>query len=528
MAKKMSAKKKRTIVILSIMGVLIIGAVLFMALKPDEKLTVDTVKVQKETINETLDTTGTVAAGSQETFSLPSGVKVLSVNIKEGDTVKAGQVLATFDIASLNEALTAKKAAYERAQSAYDNAVANAGDKGKVAALKKQIADLEAQIKELEAKAGTTAATTTKPAAKTEKKESVKVSDSLVKRFIRIAKLFGVEYSEKTAKAILTNMLSSGSSTGDIGSMLDNLSQIFSMSGSFDMSAFSGMTDSSTLMSAKINLVQLKAQLASMELQSDETYLSGFKTVASKTKESYEKTLEQVNSMKNGWVAAKNGVVSEVSISADGEKENTSAPDVDISSVLSAVTSGGDVNSMLTSFLNSGSKAAIKVLYYPLVADISLSKYDVLNVELNQDVIIKTANDTLLDGKVSYVSPVASSSGGLNIGNIMGGGTGSSTTIPAQITINGADRSVIVGVDVNVSIITDTKENATVVPVEAICIENEDVFIYALEDGKAVKKIVELGISNDTYYEVISGVSVGDVLIKNTTGLKDGIKVEVK
>lgn len=528
MAKKMSAKKKRTIIIVSVLAVLVIAGVLFAVLKPDEKLKVDTVKVQKETINETLDTTGTVSAGSQETFTLPSGVKVLSVNVKEGDTVKAGQVLATFDTASLDEALLTKKAAYEKAQSAYQNAASNAAQKGKVADLKKQISDLEKQIAELESKSetSTTAATQAKP--KTEKKETVKISDSLVKRFMRISKLLGVEYSEDMARKILTGMLSAGSSSGDISSMLDNLGQISSMSGSFDMSAFTGMTDSSALMSAKMNLVQLKAQLAALELQSDETYVSTFKNIAEKTKESYESTLAQVNTMKGGWVAAKNGIVSEVNISADGKAETAdTAPSVDIGSVLSAVTSGGDVTSLLSSFLNTG-KAAIKVLYYPLVADISLSKYDVLDVELNQDVIIKTASDKLLDGKVSYVSPVASNSSGLNINSIMGGGSGSSTTIPAQVTINGADRSVIVGVDVNVSIITDTKENATVVPVEAICIENEDVFVYALEDGKAVKKTVELGISNDTYYEVLSGVNFNDVLIKNTSGLKDGVKVEVK
>lgn len=530
MAKKMTKKKKRTIIIAAVAAVLAIAAVLYFVLKPDEKVKIETVEVSRETINETLDTTGTVSAGAQDVFTLPNGVKILSLNVKEGDTVKAGQLIATFDTSSLDETLSQKKMAYDKAQAAYVNAAANSkGNGGQVAELKKQIAELEKEVADIEAKTEkATSTTTTAAPQKTEpKKEPVKISDSLVKRFSRLSKLFGVEYSEDMARTILTNMLSAGSSTNDISSMLDNLGQLSSMSGSFDMSAFSGMTGSTNLISAQANLVQLKSQLALLEVQSDESYVATFKTIADKTKESYETTKTQVDAMKDGWKAKKDGIISEINVSTDGAGSAPAAQSFDISSILSAVTSGGDVTSMLSSFMNPGT-AAVKVLYYPLVADIALSKYDVLDVSLDQAAVIKTASGMEIDGKVSYISAVASNSNGLNINSLMGSSGGSSATIPAQVTINGADSSVIVGVDVNVSIITDTKENTIVVPVEAICIDNEEVFVYLLKDGVAVKKNVELGISNDTYYEVLSGVSLDDVLIKNTSGLEDGVKVELK
>lgn len=529
MAKKMSAKKKRNIIILAVVAVIAIAAVLAVVLKPDEKVKVETVKVSKETINETFDTTGTVSAGAQDVLTIPNGVKILEMKVKEGDVVKPGQLIATFDTTSLNDTLSQKRIACEKANQAYNDAVANSkGSGGKVAELKNQIAELEKEIAAIEAKSEQkTTVATTKPQTEAPKKETVKVSDSLVKRFMRLSKMFGVEYSEDMARTILTNMLSSGSSTSDISSMFDNLSQISAMSGSFDMSAFSGMTDSSNLMSAQVNLVQLKSQLSLLELQSDESYISTFKMIADKTKESYETTKTQIDAMQDGWKAKKDGIISEVNLSDEGEASAPATQGFDISSILSAVTSGGDVTSMLSSFMNSG-KAAVKILYYPLVANIDLSKYDILDVELNQPAIIKAASGKLLDGSVTYISAVASNSGGLNINSLMGSSGGSSATIPAQVTIQGADPSVIVGVDVNVSVITDTKENAVVAPVEAICIDNEEVFVYVLEDGKAVKKNVELGISNDTYHEILSGVSVNDVLIKNTSGLKDGVKVEIK
>ncbi len=524
MEKKKITKKQRNIIITVILVVAVIGGVCFAMFKPEEKVKVETLKAEKQTISETLDTTGTVSAASQGVFTIPKGVKLLSLNVKEGDIVEAGDVIATFDINSLNETLIEKENAYEKAQAAYKNAQTGAEQsKSKISEVKKQISELEKEIVRLEAKTSTTAAT--QPA---EKKETVKVSDSLVKRFTSLAKLFGVEYSTEEAEKILVNMLSAGSSVNDLSSLMDNLTSIAGASGSFDMTSLMGMGGSSELMSAEMSLVQLKAQLATLELQSDSTYVSTFKKIADTTRDSYVAVQAQVDSMKNGWVAEATGIVSEVNLTEDGSQTASQSSDIDISSILSAVTSGSaDVTSLLTSFLGDG-QAAVKILYYPLVADISLSKYDVLDVELNQDVIIEPASGNELEGKVSYVSSVAASTGGLNINSLMGSSTGASSTIPAQVTIENADSSVIVGVDVQVSIITDTVENAIVVPVEAIYIDNGEKFVYVLEDGRAVRKDVELGISSDTHYQILSGVTLDDVLIKNTSGLEDGAKVQTK
>lgn len=534
MAKKISGKKKKTIIISSILVVVVAAGVLYAVFKPEDKLSVETVTATKDTINATLDTTGTVSSASEGDFALVDGAKVASVNVKVGDIVEAGDVIATFDTSSLSEALNQKEETYEKAQSAYNSAVtASENAKNKVDSVKKQVSDLEAQVSKLEAESKTAASTTTTTKkASSNSSSSVKVSDAFVSRFVNIAKLLGVEYSNDEARKILTNMLSAGSSLADISSLMDNLSTIANSSGSFDMSALSGMsTSSSSLMSAEMSLVQLKAQLATLEVQSDSTYVSTFKTIADKSRSSYEDAQTQINKMKNGWTAESKGIVSEVNVTVGQTKVNSSSSSesVDISSILSAVTSGSDVSSMINSFFNSD-KTAVKILYYPLVADVALSKYDVLNVKLNQDVSVKSANGTIFDGKVSYVSAVAKSSdSSINLGSLVGSGN-SSSTIPAQVTIENADNSVIVGTDVDISIVTDTAENTVIVPVEAVCIENSDIFVYKYDekDSKAVKQKVTLGISNDTYYQVTSGVNEGDVLLKNTSGLKDGIKVSVK
>lgn len=521
-------KNKKIIILCSVLVVVVLTAVAYMIFKPEEKLAVSTVEVTKQTINETLDTTGTVSTASEQSFTLMNKVKVKTVNVKEGDVVKAGDVLATFDVSSLETALNEKENNYEKALAAYNKAKSSSSSaSGKINSTKKQIAELEKKIETLKAKTSTTKPSSTKNGS------GVKVSDDLVKRFIKIAKRFGVEYDEETARKVLTSILSAGSSKSDISGLLDNLGKIAGGSGSFDMNAFAQMSGgSSALINAEMSLVQLKAQLATLELQTNDTYLSVYKTIYENAQSEYQKALNQTNEMKKGWIASEKGLVSEVNIKVGETVETQTVVDgknVDISSIISSVSSGIDVSKMISSFFGSD-KVGIKVLNYPLVADISLSKYDVLDVSVNQEVSVKSANNEIHEGRVSYVGAVATSTGSsLDLNSIMTG-SGSSNTIPAQVTIEDGDKSFIVGTDVDISIITDTQENALVVPVEAIIIDGSDVYVYAYNKDKstAVKKKVTLGISNDTYYQVLSGVSEGDVLIKNTSGLEDGAKVKLK
>lgn len=524
-------KNKKVIVLCSVLAVAVLAVTAYMLFKPEEKLAVSTVQVTKQTINETLDTTGTVSTASEKSFTLIDKVKVKTVNVKEGDTVKAGDVLATFDVSSLEAALTEKENNYEKALAAYNKAKnASSSASKKITSTKKEIAELEAQIEKLKAESQTT----TTAAASTEKKDpGVKVSDDLVKRFIKVAKRFGVEYNEETARKVLSSLLSAGSTGSDISGLLDNLSTIAGSNGSFDMTALAQMGGSSgALINAEMSLVQLKAQLATLELQSDDNYISIYKTVYENAQEEYQKALTQTKEMKKGWIADQKGLVSEVSIQVGETVETKTVVDgknVDISSIISSISSGMDVSNMISAFFGS-EKVGIKVLNYPLVADISLSKYDVLDVSVNQEVTVKSADNTVHEGKVSYVGAIATSSGSsLDISSIMSG-SGNTNTIPAQVTIEDGDKSFIVGTDVDISIITDTQENALVVPVEAIVIDGSEVYVYVYDSEKsqAVRKEVTLGIANDTYYQVLSGVNEGDVLIKNTSGLEDGVKVKLK
>ena len=65
---------------------------------------------------------GKVSSSQKGNFVPIDGTKVLTVNVKVGEYVKKGDVLATFDTSSLNSVLAEKQQAYLTAVENYNNA----------------------------------------------------------------------------------------------------------------------------------------------------------------------------------------------------------------------------------------------------------------------------------------------------------------------------------------------------------------------------------------------------------------------
>ena len=80
-----------------------------------------------------------------------------------------------------------------------------------------------------------------------------------------------------------------------------------------------------------------------------------------------------------------------------------------------------------------------------------------------------------------------------------------------------AEIGLPAGVDANIDVISGQALNAVLVPVEALHkLSDGSYTIFVMESGKPVLKTVEVGLMDDTYAEIKSGVAVGDVV---TTGI---------
>ena len=77
---------------------MLIGYVLYTNFKPEPLPEYNVTEIKLGDIQSTYETTGTVVSDNTEAYTAITGVKVTAVNVKVGDSVKAGDVLAQFDV----------------------------------------------------------------------------------------------------------------------------------------------------------------------------------------------------------------------------------------------------------------------------------------------------------------------------------------------------------------------------------------------------------------------------------------------
>ena len=253
----------------------------------------------------------------------------------------------------------------------------------------------------------------------------------------------------------------------------------------------------------------------------------------------YAKINKAYQSMKNGWYAQNDGIVTAVNIKA-GEAfvpvKESSGSAFDISALI-----GGGVDSetanIIAGLLNGSSapmSAGVVVESYDnMVVTVTVSKSDLLKVKKGMKAVI-TSLDSEYEGEVVYVgAKAADSSGGLNLGSItslMGGTSGASGAI-VKVKINNPDSKIVVGFDVDIKIILGTLENVLTVPVESVVYDSGvySVFVYDAEEGTVTKRKITKGLLDEANYEVILGLTEGEVVVKSPDpNMVDGTRIKDK
>lgn len=110
--------KKRIIWTIAILAVLLIGWLIFGGSPSTDNI--QTVVVKKQDVEKTILTTGQVVSQTDLSLSFQTSGFVRKINIKEGDTVKAGQVLAVLDQGNTLAQLESARGALAQAQANYE------------------------------------------------------------------------------------------------------------------------------------------------------------------------------------------------------------------------------------------------------------------------------------------------------------------------------------------------------------------------------------------------------------------------
>lgn len=103
-----------------------------------------------------------------------------------------------------------------------------------------------------------------------------------------------------------------------------------------------------------------------------------------------------------------------------------------------------------------------------------------------------------------------------------------SRTYTIKFTANNPDGKLLPGMLCNVSLKSVGETSAIVLPTESVLLDNENqAFVWVVEDGKAVKRNIELGSYTVDGVIAASGLSAGDeVIISGQQKVSTGMKVE--
>lgn len=538
---KKDNKKKIIIAVSVILVIAILGTVIGVAAAKNKKETVTLATIGTGNINETVSATGTVESGTTKEYKVGSVATVKEVLVKVGDTVKAGDMLATFDTSTLDSQISQLNDSYNKAKKSYQDSVSAQKDaKKQISEINNEIADLQATVQKL---GGNNNLSYLLENSSSKSASSYAAQNPIinVSELITLIDSFSDD-SEQSNKIIqivmetISNEIANGNlSSEEINKAVENAILQAIKDGTIDSgslnftpeeiarqieNALSGIdwsginsdianSDTVKLSSAQIRLISLYAQQQMLELQASDTTVTANKQIMETSKSALDTIKESSAELSAGWSAAFDGTVTECNI-YPGEQTTL-------------LTSGITIQN-----LNS------------MVINLSLGEYDVHKVKVGMPATISTAYGTYT-GTVLSKTPIASggSSGSLldSVGSMAGISglsslTSSGAGVQVQVGIDNADENIIAGFDADVEIEVGDYNNITVVPIESIILEKTGtyVYLYSQDDKTVTKTLIETGAVSDSAYQVTSGLKPGDKIIATPSSdyTEDTFEVNVK
>lgn len=548
MATVKKSKKGLIITICVILAVAIIGGTVFGVVKANSGESVSLYTIASDDIYETVSLTGEVTAGSVKEYKVSTVATVKEVFVNVGDKVKQGDVLATFDVSSLDSQVSSLQSAYNDALKSYNSAVSEQKKaqanvdilEDDIAAMQKKIAKLEkadtptttrrvtttrsTTLPDIDVPSSTTSTTVTTTTTTSqpsddpleelanqlkELNESLAqvtndlntLTNAMNEISTTIAQTIGKLDNEVIAQLVVDKLVESG--------VAESVAQEIVASIDFDEIAQAvSNTKNAQLTTAEIQLVSLQAQKAIFEAKADPTVTNAQNQALKASKTALDTLKEQKAEMEEGWKASFDGTITQVDLT----------PGMQTTMISTGIT------------LENLDTMAVTV---------SLGEYDLHKVKVGMKADITTAYGKY-QGEVTSIAPTATGGSGTNILDSVGSMAGisglssltdSGAGVECVITIPETDEYITAGFDADVEIETGEYLGVTVVPIESIKLEKTGsyVYLYNEEDSTVTKTLIETGAVSDSVYEVKSGLKVGDKIISapSSTYEEDTFKVKI-
>jgi membrane fusion protein (multidrug efflux system) len=165
-------------------------------------------------------------------------------------------------------------------------------------------------------------------------------------------------------------------------------------------------------------------------------------------------------------------------------------------------------------FLKQGELITTLSANNQLKVDFTIAQMHTKSIEVNKSVLVLIGNDTL-EANVYAINPIINTETRmLNV---------------RALLEQKVDKKIKPGTFAEVLIATDMINDAILIPTQAVIPSINEQTVYVAKNGKAVRKVIQMGNRNADNVLVLEGLSVGDTVI--TTGLlniKEGMDLKIQ
>ena len=410
------------------------------------------------TVTQTIPISGNLTPVNQTDLDFAGSGKVQAVNVVAGQTVKAGEVLASLDPVSLQGSLTQAQATLTSAQAklSLDQAGATAQSLNQAQA---SVNTAQVQLQS----------------------DQTNQSDTLAVNAQMVAQAKSAMDSAQGQAALTTAQ--NNYQAAQVKAQQSN-----------DQARSQVNRDTVALQNAQASLAVLKQGTTSQQIQIDQSQVA----VDQVNVDNAQRALNQTT-----LTAPNDGIVSAVNIAVNiAVGQTTSASGSAASGSSGASGSAASGSGAAASGSSSSSTHAISILTPSAYAVTgAVSDAQIGQIALGQTARITPAGATdALTGKVTYIAAVATVTSGV-------------ATFAVTVTIDGSNPSLHAGTSASVSIIVNQASEVLTVPTSALRSGNS---LQVLVNGKAEIRTVTVGASDALRTQIMSGLNPGDEVITAT------------
>ena len=410
------------------------------------------------TVTQTIPISGNLTPVNQTDLDFAGSGKVQAVNVVAGQTVKAGELLASLDPVSLQGSLTQAQATLTSAQAklSLDQAGATAQSLNQAQA---SVNTAQVQLQS----------------------DQTNQSDTLAVNAQMVAQAKSAMDSAQGQAALTTAQ--NNYQAAQVKAQQSN-----------DQARSQVNRDTVALQNALASLAVLKQGTTSQQIQIDQSQVA----VDQVNVDNAQRALNQTT-----LTAPNDGVVSAVNIAVNiAVGQTTSASGSAASGSSGASGSAASGSGAAASGSSSSSTHAISILTPSAYAVTgAVSDAQIGQIALGQTARITPAGATdALTGKVTYIAAVATVTSGV-------------ATFAVTVTIDGSNPSLHAGTSASVSIIVNQASEVLTVPTSALRSGNS---LQVLVNGKVEIRTVTVGASDALRTQIMSGLNPGDEVITAT------------